>query len=35
MPVVNFPRPNLNLGSTINGDGTYSYSNSQYYSGTG
>jgi penicillin-binding protein 1A len=34
MPAVNFPRATLN-GSSINGDGTYSYSNSPYYSTTG
>jgi penicillin-binding protein 1A len=33
LPVLHFPQPNLNVGSTINGEGTYGYSNSPYSTG--
>ena len=35
LPVEQFPQANLNVGSVINGNGTYGYSNSPYYTTTG
>src|SRR5262249_55069832 len=35
LPVVNFPTPNLNGARMINGDGTYGYANSPYYTPSG